>query len=154
MNVRTAVSQYWNLTDPNLSGCKTCCREWCVFFGYSGYLIWTNGMSPCFPSSFPCLIVRLPSFMQFSRRWSGVPWMIAGGADRIQSGSSTNPNPPEYGGSGPEWKGAVSCWDAESGLEVMGRREERALPVAWHKMNYCHLSAPLPHSESRVWRAR
>lgn len=69
--------------------------------------------------------------MQFSWRWSGVPWMIAGGADRIQSGSSTNPNPLEYGGSGPERKGAVSCWDAESGLEVMGRREKKE-PCLWH----------------------
>lgn len=54
--------------------------------------------------------------------------MLAGGADRIWSGSSTNLNPLEYRGSGPERKEAVSCWDVESGLEVMGRREkERCL---------------------------
>lgn len=40
----------------------------------------------------------------------------------------------------------ASHGDGGSGPKVMGRREERASPVAWHKMNYCHLSAPLPHS--------
>lgn len=43
---------------------------------------------------------------QFSWRWSGVPRMIAGGADRIRSGSSTNLSPLEYGGSGPEQEGS------------------------------------------------
>lgn len=63
-------------------------------------------------------------FCSFLWRWSGVSRMLAGGADRIWSGSSTNLSPLEYGGFGPEQKGAVSCWDAESGLEVMGRREK------------------------------
>lgn len=69
------------------------------------------------------LTVRLPSFFAvFSG--GGVSRMLAGGADRIWSGSSTNLTPLEYSGFGPEQKGAVSCWDAESGLEVMGRREK------------------------------
>lgn len=90
----------------------------CIF-----WLVWVYfGRRERAAASPAWLTVRLPSFMQFSWRCSGVPWMIAGGADRIQSGSFPNPNPLEYGGPGPEWKGAVSCWDVESGLKVMDRR--------------------------------
>lgn len=69
-------------------------------------------------------------FCSFSWRWSGVSQMLGGGADRIWSGSSTNLSPLEYGGFGPRRKGAASCWDAESGLEVMGRREKEH--CLWH----------------------
>lgn len=72
------------------------------------------------------LTVRVPSFFP---SFAGVPGMIAGGADRLWSGSSTGLSLPEYVGSGPKRKGAVSCWDAESGLEVMGRREKE--PCLW-----------------------
>lgn len=57
--------------------------------------------------------------------------MIEGGADRILSGSFTQPDPLEYGGSEPERKGAVSCRDTEPDLRVMGRREKRSLAL-WH----------------------
>lgn len=59
-------------------------------------------------------------------------------ADSIQSGSPANP--------AGQRRGVASHGDAGSGPKVMGRREERALPAARHKMNYRHLSAPLPHS--------
>lgn len=117
-----------------------------VYFG------WGEKNQPLLPQSdwlWGCHI-----FLKISWRWTGVPRMIVGGADRIRSGSSTNLSPLEYGGSGPERKGSgvlLRCgvWSGRN-----GQKGKRALPVAWHKMNYCHLSAPLPHSESRVWRAR
>lgn len=72
--------------------------------------------------STPSTALLPPLFMLFPWTWSGVPWLSASGAHRIQSGSPTNPYPPsEYGGSGPDWKGEASRWDAESSLKVMGR---------------------------------
>lgn len=50
-------------------------------------------------------------------------WKLISDAGTTASlrGLPTNPYPPlEYGGSGPDWKGEASRWDAESGLKVVG----------------------------------
>lgn len=80
-----------------------------------------------------CLRVALTE-SEVGRPLTSAPWSTVGLGQRVE-------------GSGVLLRRRVWCGGN-------GQKGKRALPVAWHKMNYCHLSAPLPHSESRVWRAR
>lgn len=83
--------------------------------------------------------------------------MIAVGAEQKSEVGRRLTSAPPGGrlGSGPEREGSslllrLRVWSGGNGQ----KGEKEPLPVAWHKMNYRRLSAPVPHSESRVWRAR
>lgn len=85
---------------------------------------WVKRTSHFFPDCRAAIL-----FNSVCWRWTGVPQMIAGGTNRIQSGSSTPLSPLSWSTVSLGQRGrehGVSCWDGESGLEVMGRREERA----------------------------
>ncbi len=70
-------------------------------------------------------------FLQFSWRWTVAEWECFGWLwvmlTKSEVGRPPTSAPLEYGGTGPEQKGATSCWDAETGLEVMGRRGKKSL---------------------------